>query len=39
MTNEIFSFKFVAKDQVREVIMNLYSSKATSIGDISVDIL
>ena len=39
MTNEIFSFKFVTEDQVREVIINLYSSKATSIGDTSVDIL
>ena len=39
MTNEIISFKFVTEDQVREVIMNPYSSKATSIGDISVHIL
>ena len=39
MTNKIFSFKFVTEDQVREVIINLYSSKATSIGDTSVDIL
>ena len=39
MTNEKFSFKFVMEDQVREVIMNLDSSKATPIGDISVDIL
>ena len=38
MTNEKFSFKFVTEDQVREVIMNLDSSKATPIGDISVDI-
>ena len=39
MANEKFSFKFVAEDQVREVIMNLDSSKATHIGDTSVDIL
>ena len=39
MTNEKFSFKFVTEDQVREVIMNLDSSKATPIGDISADIL
>ena len=39
MANEKFSFKFVAEDQVREVIMNLDSSKATHIGDASVDIL
>ena len=39
MTNEKFSFKFLTDDQVREVIMNLYSSKATPIGDLSVDIL
>ena len=32
-------FKFVTKDQVREVIMNLDGSKATLIGDISVDLL
>ena len=39
MTNERFPFKFLTDDQVREVIMNLYSSKATPIGDLSVDIL
>ena len=39
MTNEKFSFKFVTKDQAREVIMNLDSSKATPIVDVSVDIL
>ena len=39
MTNEKFSFKFVMEDQVREVIMNLDSSKATPISDISGDIL
>ena len=39
MTNEKFSFKFLTDDQVREVIMNLYSSKATPIGDLSIDIL
>ena len=39
MTNEKFSFKFVTEDQVREEIMNLDGSKATAIGDISVDIL
>ena len=39
MANEKFSFKFVAEDQVREVIMNLDSSKATHIGDTYVDIL
>ena len=32
MTNEKFSFKFVTKDQVREIIMNLDSSKATPVG-------
>ena len=39
MNNEKFSFKFVTEDQVREVTMNLDSSKATPIDDISVDIL
>ena len=39
MNNEKFSFKFVMEDQVIEVIMNLDSSKATLIDDISVDIL
>ena len=39
MTNEKRSFKFVTEDQLREVIMNIDSSKATPIGDISVDIL
>ena len=39
MTNEKVSFQFVTEDQVREVIMNLDSSKAAPIGDISVDIL
>ena len=34
-----FSSKFVTKDQIVEVIMNLDSSKATPIADISVDIL
>ena len=32
MTNEKFSFKFVTKDQVRVIIMNLDSSKATPVG-------
>ena len=39
MTNKKLLFKFVRKDQVREVIMNLDISKATPIGDVSVDIL
>ena len=39
ITNEKFSFNFLTEDQVRELIMNLDSSKATPIGDISVDIL
>ena len=39
MTNEKFSFKFVTKDLVREEVMNLDGSKATLIGDISVDVL
>ena len=38
MTNEKFSFKFVTEDLVREEIMNLDGSKATPIGDISVDV-
>ena len=33
------SFKFVTEDLVRKEIMNLDGSKATPIGDISVDIL
>ena len=36
MTND---FKFVTEDLVRKKIMNLDGSKATPIGDISVDIL
>ena len=39
MPNKKFSFKFVTEDLVREEIMNLGGSKATPIGDISVDIL
>ena len=39
MTNERFPFKFLTDDQVREVIMNLYSSKATPIGNLYIDIL
>ena len=39
MTNEKFSFKFVTEDLVREEVMNLDGSKATPIGDISVDVL
>ena len=39
MTNKKLLFKFVRKDQVREVIMNLDISKATPIGEVSVDIL
>ena len=39
MTNEKFSFIFMTEDQVREVIMNLDSSKDTPIGGISADIL
>ena len=39
MTNEWFSFKFVTGDLAREVIMNLDSSKATPVVDVSVDIL
>ena len=39
MTNKKLSFKFVTEDLVREEIMDLGGSKATPIGDISVDIL
>ena len=39
MTNKKFSFEFVTEDLVRKEIMNLDCSKATPIGDISVDIL
>ena len=39
MTNKKFSFEFVTEDLVRKEIMNLDGSKATPIGDISVDIL
>ena len=39
MTTEKFSYKFVTEDLVTEEIMNLDGSKATPIGDISVDIL
>ena len=39
MNKEKFSFKFVTEDVVREEIVNLDGSKATPIGDISVDIL
>ena len=39
ITNEKFSFKFVTEDQVKEVFMNLDISKATPIGDISVNTL
>ena len=39
MTNKTFSFESVMKDLVREEIMNLDGSKATPIGDTSVDIL
>ena len=39
MTNKKFSFEFMTEDLVREEIMNLDGSKATPIGDISVDIL
>ena len=38
MTNEKFSFKFVTEDLVREEVMNLDRSKATPIGDVSVDV-
>ena len=39
MTNEKSPFKFVTEDLVREEVMNLDGSKATPIGDISVDVL
>ena len=39
MTDEKFSSKFVTENQIIEVIMNLDSSKAAPIGEISVDIL
>ena len=39
MINKKFTFEFVAEDLVRKEIMNLGGSKATPIGDISVDIL
>ena len=39
MTNKKFSFDFTTEDLVRKEIMNLGGSKATPIGDISVDIL
>ena len=39
MTSEKFSFKFVTENLVREEIMNLDGSKATPIGEISVDFL
>ena len=39
MTNEKFSFQFVAENQVREEVLNLDGSKATPICDISVNIL
>ena len=39
MTNKKFSFEFVTEDLARKEIMNLDRSKATPIGDISVDIL
>ena len=39
MTNEKFSFKFVTEDLGKEETMILAGSKATPIGDISVDIL
>ena len=38
-TNEKFSFKLAAEDLVREIILNLNSSKATSVGDFPVDML
>ena len=38
MTNEKFSFQFVTEDQLKKEIMNLNGSKATPIGNISVDI-
>ena len=39
MTNKNFSFEFMTEDLVREENMNLDGSKATPIGDISVNIL
>ena len=39
MTNKKFSFDFATEDLVRKEIINLDGSKATPIGDISVDIL
>ena len=39
MTNEKFSFQFVAEDQVTEEVLNLDGSKAPPICDISVNIL
>ena len=39
LVNEKFSFKFVTEELVREEVMNLDGSKATPIGNISVDIL
>ena len=39
MANKKFSFEFLKEDLVRKEIMNLDGSKATPIGDISVDIL
>ena len=39
MINKKSSFKFVTEDLVRKEIMNLDGSKATPIGDISVNIL
>ena len=39
ITNQKFSFKFVTEDLLREKIMNLGGSKATRIGDISIDVL
>ena len=37
--NESFSFQLVTEDQVRKEILNLNGSKATPIGDISVNLL
>ena len=39
IANEKFSFKFVTEVQVKEVFMNLDISKATPIGDVSVNTL
>ena len=39
MSNEKFSFQFVTEYQLKLEIMNLDGSKATPIGDMSVDIL